>query len=397
MDADTALELVKRGATLLLLDVPQHTLIGIDTQVFSSGPNFRGIKMIPPGIHFVYYSSANKEGSEFSPIVGFFIDASSSQVILRKWDLKEERLVKLSEEDEERYSDAVKRLEFDKHLGPYTLSQYGDWKRLSNYITKDTIERIEPLGGEITIACESEMVGKFSKTSVETALAEQLKNSKFTMPEEKSKRRGCYYTEIPRLVKHKGICGEELTSLNLDKTHLLENVLTKEYGGAEDALLGELQFAFIAFLMGQSLEAYLQWKTLVSLFFGCTEAPLHTRSQLFTKFIRVIYHQLKYGLQKDQKDIGTTDKGVSALLDESWLTSDSFLHHLCKDFFSLVLEAPVVDGDLLSSTRKFKELLEESLGWQFQQNNTADEIYFDEADEYAPVVEILDDPDCMNT
>lgn len=33
MDQQTALELVKRGATLLLLDVPQYTLIGIDTQV----------------------------------------------------------------------------------------------------------------------------------------------------------------------------------------------------------------------------------------------------------------------------------------------------------------------------------------------------------------------------
>lgn len=66
-------------------------------------------------------------------------------------------------------------------------------------------------------------------------------------------------------------------------------------------LLGELQFAFVAFLvsaecllinlfivsitcyyqvvnvfkhmqMGQSLEAFLQWKALVNLLFGCTEA-----------------------------------------------------------------------------------------------------------------------------
>ncbi|XP_011097134.1 protein AAR2 homolog [Sesamum indicum] len=382
MDPETALEFVKHGATLLLLDVPQYTLIGIDTQMFSSGPNFKGIKMIPPGIHFVYYSSANREGSEFSPVVGFFIDATPSQVIVRKWDQN-----KMLEEEEGRYSDAVKRLEFDKQLGPYTLSQYGDWKRLSSYITKDTVERIEPIGGEISVACESEMVGKFSKSAMEKALAEQLKSSKFSAPEEKSQKRGCYYTAIPRVVKHKGMCGKELTSLNIDKTQLLEGILMKEYGGDEDALLAELQFAFIAFLMGQSLEAFLQWKLLVSLLFGCTEAPLNTRSQLFTKFIKVIYHQLKYGFSKDQKDM---PEGVSALLDESWLSSDNFLHHLCKDFFSLVLEAPVVDGDLLSWTRRLKELLEDSLGWQFQQNSAVDGIYFEEDDEYAPVVEILD-------
>lgn len=33
MDPDAALELVKHGSTLLLLDVPQYTLFGIDTQV----------------------------------------------------------------------------------------------------------------------------------------------------------------------------------------------------------------------------------------------------------------------------------------------------------------------------------------------------------------------------
>lgn len=89
MDADTALELVKKGATVLALDVPPNTLFGIDTQVliyfvcvfcifsfllfselylqscvflqiFMAGPNFKGIKMIPPGIHFIYYSSSNR-------------------------------------------------------------------------------------------------------------------------------------------------------------------------------------------------------------------------------------------------------------------------------------------------------------------------------------------------
>ncbi|PNX78312.1 AAR2 protein family, partial [Trifolium pratense] len=57
-------------------------------------------------------------------------------------------------------------------------------------------------------------------------------------------------------------------------TQLLETLLAKDYGGSEELLLGELQFAFIAFLMGQSLEAFLQWKSLVSLLFGCTEASL---------------------------------------------------------------------------------------------------------------------------
>ncbi|KAJ0100279.1 hypothetical protein Patl1_21327 [Pistacia atlantica] len=443
MDPEAALELVKNGVTLLLLDVPQYTLVGIDTQVFSVGPAFKGIKMIPPGVHFVFYSSSTRDGKEFSPIIGFFVDAGPSEVIVRKWEQQEERLVKVLEDEEERYVQAVRSLEFDRQLGPYNLSQYGDWKRLSNYITKSTIERLEPIGGEITVTSESGMVKNTPKTSMEKALDEQLRASKFATTDDNSQKKGCYYTSIPRVIKRRGMQGEELTSLNLDKasiyiymnfeayrtlrilfnfilllivgyisiqTQLLESLLIKEYGGSEESLLGELQFAFISFLMGQSLEAFLQWKSLVSLLFGCTEAPFHTRSQLFIKFIKVVYYQLKYGLQKDRSG---TETGTSALLDDSWLSADSFLHHLCKDFFSLVLEASVVDGDLLSwvsalslaslsrfilpkkkiepQTRKFKELLENSLGWEFQQSSAVDGIYFEENDEYAPVVEMLDD------
>lgn len=153
----------------------------------------------------------------------------------------------------------------------------------------------------------------------------------------------------------------------------------KEYKGDEDLLLAELQFAFVAFLMGQSLEAFLQWKAFVNLLFGCIEAPLHTRSHLFTKFIKVLYYQLKYAFHKETKD---TNNGPMTLLDDSFLSADSFLQHLCKEFFSLVLEAPFVDGDLLYWTRKLKELLEESLGWVFQQNMGD----YEEDDEFAPVV-----------
>ncbi|CAJ2672605.1 unnamed protein product [Trifolium pratense] len=59
-----------------------------------------------------------------------------------------------------------------------------------------------------------------------------------------------------------------------DKQAAKETLVEKNYGGSEHLLLllGELQFALIAFLMGQSLEAFLRWKSLLSLLFGCTEA-----------------------------------------------------------------------------------------------------------------------------
>lgn len=54
------------------------------------------------------------------------------------------------------------------------------------------------------------------------------------------------------------------------------------------------------------------------------------------QFVKVIYYQLKYGLQKDQAD-SNGERMVSSLLDDSWFSSDSFLHRLYKVVFYLDL------------------------------------------------------------
>ncbi|KMZ68911.1 AAR2 protein family [Zostera marina] len=387
MDQTVAMDLVKKGSTLLLLDVPQGTLVGLDTQVFITGPIFKGIKMIPPGPHFIYYCSSNREGKEFSPIFGFFVTTSYSEVIVRKWSNQEERLVKFSEEEELRYSAAVKHLEFDKQLGPYPLEHFKKWKNFSNYITENTIERLEPIGGEISVAYESCPIKTNHQETMEIN-AEQLKNNKLSTPVGESKKPGCCYTYIPRFIKRKDTTQEELTTLNLDKTSLLEIILKNNFGDSDDLLLGELQFSFIAFLMGQSLEAFYQWKALVSLLFSCTHAPLHTRTRMFTKFIRVLYFQLRHACSSDGKaSVGGSEKGISFFLDDCWFSKDIFLYRLCKEFIFLIEEATAIDGDLLSRTKKLKKLLETSFGWDFQYS-LADMI--DEDDEFSPVVVSVD-------
>ncbi|PUZ46154.1 hypothetical protein GQ55_7G027400 [Panicum hallii var. hallii] len=307
--------------------------------------------------------------------------------MVRKWDAQEERLINLSEEEEIRYSEAVRRFEFDDQLGPYNLDSYGDWKQLSSYLSQSAIERLEPIGGQITIALESSWMDKAPQSDMERRLMEQLRESKFAKNAPvQAERRGCYYTSIPASVKHKNVSGGDLTALNLDKTSLLESVLAKNYQGQEDLLLGELQFAFIAFMMGQSLEAFMQWKALVSLLLSCSEAPLHTRTNLFVKFLRTFYYQLKHGFQRTQ-DSRSEDVGSSLFLDEAWFSRDIFLYRLSKDFFTVVFEAPVVDGDLLSWARKLKTLLETTFGWDLEDNAVN---LIDEDDEFAPVVVEMD-------
>lgn len=84
----------------------------------------------------------------------------------------------------------------------------------------------EPIGGEITVASESEIVGNIPITSAEKALAEQLRNYKFSRSVKNPQRKGCYYTPIPRVIKQKGIHGQDLTCLNLDKVQIAISLST---------------------------------------------------------------------------------------------------------------------------------------------------------------------------
>jgi len=100
MNSDQALHLVKVGASLLFLNVPASTSFGIDLQMFVVGPNFKGVKMMPPGPHFIYYSAASRFGGDTSPITGFFVYVISSQVVVRQWDPKQEHLAMLPDASE---------------------------------------------------------------------------------------------------------------------------------------------------------------------------------------------------------------------------------------------------------------------------------------------------------
>jgi A1 cistron-splicing factor AAR2 len=55
IDQRLARQLLLEGATLVFLDVPRGTEFGIDMKSWNTGDKFRGVKMIPPGLHYIYY------------------------------------------------------------------------------------------------------------------------------------------------------------------------------------------------------------------------------------------------------------------------------------------------------------------------------------------------------
>ena len=126
MDPAVAKKLFKEGAAIVLLDVPPGTEVGIDMNSWNVGENFMGIKMIPPGIHFVYYSSVNVAQKSVAPRTGFFYNFNREEVLVRKWSKDTEEIVDtVSSDDKDRIKADMKNI--DRCLGVFPYQSWKKW------------------------------------------------------------------------------------------------------------------------------------------------------------------------------------------------------------------------------------------------------------------------------
>ncbi|GFR44547.1 hypothetical protein Agub_g5818, partial [Astrephomene gubernaculifera] len=169
LDPGVAQQLADQGGALLILDLPEGSYFGIDHMAFHCGPRFRGIKMLPPGPHFVCYSvpGSQRHGGGMGPLTGFFVNitaataagatgaagsgsrsttAGGGTVIVRRYDATQELLVGLPEEEAERYAQGVRRYEFDWGLAPYNLNAWRQWRELTSCLDARIMEALQPIG-----------------------------------------------------------------------------------------------------------------------------------------------------------------------------------------------------------------------------------------------------------
>lgn len=72
------------------------------------GPSFKGVKMVPPGAHFVSSNAvtsrrsaaAAASSSDVAPTASFFVEVALREVVIRRWDSQEELLLPLEGTDE---------------------------------------------------------------------------------------------------------------------------------------------------------------------------------------------------------------------------------------------------------------------------------------------------------
>ncbi|XP_026322049.1 protein AAR2 homolog isoform X2 [Hyposmocoma kahamanoa] len=400
MDQDTAKKLLVEGGTFVFLGVPQETQFGIDMQCWNTEEDFRGIKMIPPGLHYIHYSAVSKGTGDVSPRSGFMHYFQKKEFLVKMWDKKTEDMSKeeISDESIQRLKDNL--LNLDRHLAPYPYEIWQKWKLLCSQITAELATKLSPENGMIRASVElMSTTDQDRPRGVKSAQAStdsqeggtptneagdtredcipgqsDAKRARKITQEEKEDAMlpdlkpmpgtAMRFTEIPKDKYPPGSTPEEITKHYLDQSYCLELMIAQH----EEPLhiIGELQFAFLCFLIGHSLEAFEHWKNLVILICSCDDA-IHKYRTVFFHFIRTLEIQIEEMPEDFLADI---------------VMNKNLVYKKLREFFRTAYVSKV-DGRLLTMIDRFKENLTDKLQWDFTGLDA------DEEDERPVVVNLL--------
>ncbi|XP_075230621.1 protein AAR2 homolog [Lycorma delicatula] len=347
MDQDLAKRLLVEGGTFVFLGVPAGTEFGIDLKSWTVGEKFRGVKMIPPGLHFVYFNASNEHG-DLAPRIGFMHNFEKKSFLVKKWDTELEDISTedLTEEEVMRLKSNL--LELDRYLGTYPFDVWNKWKKLTDKINENLVKKLIPECGKIRSALEQVFSNQPKK---------QKRLSRFTTEEDREEKllpqlqplpgTELRFTPFPDKCFPLGSSPAEITQHSLDKTYSLDSMLSTCVSPSD--IIGELQFAFICFLVGLSLESFEHWKQLVSLFCSC-DLAVKRRASLYQQFFEALEVQLEEVPEDFLVDI---------------VSSNNIIYQSLRDLFRTIQESDRVDGRLQSKAERFKEKLSEKFLWDF--------------------------------
>lgn len=370
MDQEFAKRLLVEGATIVILDVPYGTDLGIDLKSWNTGENFKGIKMIPPGFHYVHYSAVNEFG-EMAPRSGFLHTFKSCDLLVKQWDPKEADISSESvpEETVQRLKDNLKEL--DRYLGAYPYDIWKQWKDLTTHITAPLVERCSPLCGYVKSALELEHCSDASRPRGGEFCTKRRKRSSALTLEEKEEEllpdlkpkpgTELRLSKLPEKHYPDNATPTEITRHSLDSTYALDTLINSLPLPME--IIGEMQLAFVCFLVGQSLDAFEHWKKLVCLICSADRA-ISQRRAIYVEFLKALEIQLKHVPEDILCDI---------------VVNNNFVYLNLRKLFGNIESNSDIDGRMKSYVVRFAERLSVKFLWDFSNLQ-------DEAEDEAPVV-----------
>ncbi|KAF2761361.1 hypothetical protein EJ05DRAFT_261475 [Pseudovirgaria hyperparasitica] len=367
--------------TLLLTGLPPTALTGIDLLSFTPGPNFHGIKLLPPGFHFVFASATDS----FSLRHGLWFHvpgpASSSSspplpsppdVLAAKWDAKTETLVPESFSDAAELDRARARVGalWESGLLAYrqtasgqgvaaqTFDDGADWRLLTSHVTSALLTRVTGAGAaDDADDADSEQAWSWSLTTGSSAAQDVDEIPGLTSSEAAATAAtGRELRFLPinlRQTWREGATGRERTDAAQDRTWALNELVERNCHGKDGyEVLGEMQFCFVMVLTLGNYSCLEQWKRVLGLLFTCRGA-VGQRAELFVETIRTLKVQLRHS-----QDV---DGGLFDMSEDG----GALLKSLVRKFRAGLED---VDGagkaDVVDELDEFEEFLRVEFGWE---------------------------------
>lgn len=299
LDPTVAQKLFEEGAFLIIGGVPKGTEFGVDLWSYVIGDDFRGVKMIPPGLHYVWTASTGPYG-DCAPRVGFAHVFKSREILVREWDNESEELRKRQSpqavDEIEKIRQHLKNL--DRFLAPYDLRSSRNWYRLVSLVSAKTVERCQPELETIRTCAELQSctdadrprggtsknpslstLAKYKITANEDELLPHLEPVPGTAPR---------FTHVPERVP-RNCSPSEISQHAIDcieACRTLMNSLTEA-----DILIEEVQLSFAFFLVGSSIESLEFWRKVLDILSHSEEAILLYR-EIYMKYCKTLSLQL---------------------------------------------------------------------------------------------------------
>lgn len=313
-------------------------LVGIDTQFFNINQIFRGIKLVPAGIHLLHYSipSENANGivdelpSESaigsSARYGFWFHCCDGDVLILRWDEQAENFFMIDphkEEEKLNYSKCLNELgDIYSLMVTYPVNDQEWFRNLVNYIDFELVQEFIPSDNDAFTREVSSMMPSKEENMVLVDALEKAKPDAVSSLEDQSGKELSYTIIQFKLSKGKTESVSKVTENYLDKSWYLDQL----YGNDVELMFGEIQLSFINFVILGNFCSGMQWLNIIKLILMSKEFMLSSQ-RIALNFLTIFEHQLK----KLPKEYLMDDLALNNLLDLQ--TYSTVIENFAHDIF----------------------------------------------------------------
>ncbi|XP_053698197.1 protein AAR2 homolog [Sabethes cyaneus] len=364
MSPETSSKVLENYAFLIIAGVPSGTQFGIDLHSFYVGDNFRGVKLIPPGMHFVYCASQGAYG-DAAPRVGFPHYFKRGEIVVREWDYSTEELRFRSHQNIDTELNNIREniVSLARYMAAYDHEANAKWSKISN-ITEKTVQTLSPDSGVVRntvdlLSCsDSDRPRGNDQSTSNTRHPVRMRaslNEDDLLPHLKP-----VSGSIPNFTLLPPRCPKDASPAEISK-HYIDciDAIDSLLQGREQDIYEEIQFSFILFLCGHSIDGLSHWRKMLLLFSYSEKAAEKYRNFYKSYLVLLQFHLPELPIE---------------------LVEQSNSNTVYLDVRRLILNCYQVG--ITSAAHALENCLKNTLLWTF------DDLFMEDSDEMPVVVEL---------